>query len=193
MRGAHWRPSYCTRWRRDHPRGCGEHSPCSRPAMVWRGSSPRMRGARVRFRSHFPLLGIIPADAGSTHGLTSLTLVNRDHPRGCGEHIFRHTSVCFPSGSSPRMRGAQRPEQRDRHDQGIIPADAGSTHPGYRRIVPCQDHPRGCGEHYWQRSWPVWSGGSSPRMRGAPGHIPADGDKTGIIPADAGSTGCRRR
>ena len=32
---------------RDHPRGCGEHSPAGAPSSPWGGSSPRMRGAPV--------------------------------------------------------------------------------------------------------------------------------------------------
>ena len=31
---------------KDHPRGCGVHSPCRRTDMRFGGSSPRMRGAR---------------------------------------------------------------------------------------------------------------------------------------------------
>ena len=50
----------------DHPRGCGEHSvlPTSGPTLT--GSSPRMRGAQDVGHADVDLLGIIPADAGST-------------------------------------------------------------------------------------------------------------------------------
>ena len=36
--------SLSPRWRRDHPRACGEHSARSRVTVSTRGSSPRMRG-----------------------------------------------------------------------------------------------------------------------------------------------------
>ena len=45
-----------------------------------------MRGAQFIPYSFEFGLGIIPADAGSTD-LDSLdSMVNKDHPRGCGEH-----------------------------------------------------------------------------------------------------------
>ena len=50
----------------DHPRGCGEHifSICDSGSSE--GSSPRMRGARQTRRVLLGIIGIIPADAGST-------------------------------------------------------------------------------------------------------------------------------
>ena len=51
---------------KDHPRGCGEHCrPLVRSAR-YRGSSPRMRGALRRACPCCAIVGIIPADAGST-------------------------------------------------------------------------------------------------------------------------------
>ena len=52
--------------RKDHPRGCGEHKALHKPVLHIRGSSPRMRGTRIR-RHRFEFFpGIIPADAGNT-------------------------------------------------------------------------------------------------------------------------------
>ena len=51
---------------KDHPRGCGEHSGLSVVRRKSWGSSPRMRGALVLIAVPPELLGIIPADAGST-------------------------------------------------------------------------------------------------------------------------------
>ena len=52
--------------REDHPRGCGEHSSVMRKGLGHKGSSPRMRGARVVNPYDMALIRIIPADAGST-------------------------------------------------------------------------------------------------------------------------------
>ena len=51
---------------RDHPRVCGEHLSADGgdPAAV--GSSPRMRGTRLRRRYRHRAQGIIPAYAGNT-------------------------------------------------------------------------------------------------------------------------------
>ena len=46
-----------------------------------------MRGARIKRANHQHGLGIIPADAGSTGQSLVTSLVDEDHPRGCGEHI----------------------------------------------------------------------------------------------------------
>ena len=70
----------------DHPRGCGEHRFSQPVGRLRRGSSPRMRGARVESTHSAPILGIIPADAGSTDTLVGSCMWGTDHPRGCGEH-----------------------------------------------------------------------------------------------------------
>ena len=72
--------------RKDHPRGCGEHtdSICEYCSMA--GSSPRMRGAHKHGEKIYNLPGIIPADAGSTPRGSGSWRRRADHPRGCGEH-----------------------------------------------------------------------------------------------------------
>ena len=45
-----------------------------------------MRGARIACQIRDALVGIIPADAGSTAGDKSDDPTWADHPRGCGEH-----------------------------------------------------------------------------------------------------------
>ena len=72
---------------RDHPRGCGEHSgePLHLSQVV--GSSPRMRGALLHLMHGLGLIGIIPADAGSTQQTKPGLESQGDHPRGCGEHL----------------------------------------------------------------------------------------------------------
>ena len=127
-----------------------------------------MRGALIRAHGSPPPLGIIPADAGSTRGITIRAANAKDHPRGCGEHAALDTDVSLARGSSPRMRGAHKADTNRRMIDRIIPADAGSTRRPKPETTAQKDHPRGCGEH----SIPTFSGsnilGSSPRMRGAP-------------------------
>ena len=52
--------------RRDHPRGCGEHTSMSKCDWVSMGSSPRMRGTLGRTLHPPESERIIPADAGNT-------------------------------------------------------------------------------------------------------------------------------
>ena len=70
----------------DHPRGCGEHITWLMGVPARLGSSPRMRGAPGPCMRISAAWGIIPADAGSTQAKAGESLVETDHPRGCGEH-----------------------------------------------------------------------------------------------------------
>ena len=111
----------------DHPRGCGEHDLRSRRDRHRQGSSPRMRGALLSVITMPDEIGIIPADAGSTRLLAISQQLDRDHPRGCGEHKVKPPDGSIRGGSSPRMRGARPCLVKSYKVAGIIPADAGST------------------------------------------------------------------
>ena len=133
-------------------------------------------------------LRIIPADAGSTLCRSIAGCRSRDHPRGCVEHEDQFFRDLHAEGSSPRMRGALVKKLGALWNTRIIPADAGST------LIWCdapgiaEDHPRGCGEHLPAARRVQADGGSSPRMRGAPGPSKCTVPPWRIIPADAGST-----
>ena len=120
-----YRPGFC--FKRDHPRGCGEHMGYRLIRVSGLGSSPRMRGAPNGTCGVGLLAGIIPADAGSTWESLNSREKDEDHPRGCGEHLSRAEVVVACSGSSPRMRGALFLHLFLTFFRGIIPADAGST------------------------------------------------------------------
>ena len=65
-----------------------------------------MRGALREYEKLVIVLGIIPADAGSTIMVYAIFPPYRDHPRGCGEHGIYDLLLDDAKGSSPRMRGA---------------------------------------------------------------------------------------
>ena len=139
-------PPLCFR-QRDHPRVCGEHIPQMPCVTHGAGSSPRMRGTRIRLLESARTLGIIPAYAGNTDIEAIKQLVAGDHPRVCGEHFWLMVlSVPLP-GSSPRMRGTLAYFKVERRYYGIIPAYAGNTHQSPTAHVAERDHPRVCGEH----------------------------------------------
>ena len=151
----------------DHPRMCGEH-------WVFRfcldgepGSSPHVRGALYVNGSLMPILGIIPACAGSTDNGFHYSTLPGDHPRMCGEHFNAVRSATSPQGSSPHVRGAPHHINHGATQLGIIPACAGSTWLCGTCPDADRDHPRMCGEHVlWSR--PATSAeGSSPHVRGA--------------------------
>ena len=111
----------------DHPRGCGEHCFPVLSALGLGGSSPRMRGAQLLIPFFRDSQRIIPADAGSTWEHVRGGHCERDHPRGCGEHKILQIFPSDRKGSSPRMRGAPPRQRLADVNNGIIPADAGST------------------------------------------------------------------
>ena len=140
--------------RRDHPRGCGDHTLRDELAGMQPGPPPRVR-ARLRRHRHLRRgEGTTPAGAGTTDPLHERGLMPRDHPRGCGDHPGGRRLVVVVLGPPPRVRGPRwsaRPEWRRR---GTTPAGAGTTPRSTARICPLRDHPRGCGDH-------ETSGGSS--------------------------------
>ena len=92
------------------------------------------------------------------------------------------------AGSSPLARGL-RQARRIHHQQGrIIPARAGFTRPGWRRLLRPADHPRSRGVYWDLWSWRHLKTGSSPLARGLRGSRPRILILVRIIPARAGFT-----
>ena len=92
------------------------------------------------------------------------------------------------AGSSPRMRGTPTGNVRTVEMAGIIPAYAGNTFSSEKQIGLQRDHPRVCGEHFFERKAYWIAKGSSPRMRGTLSILFLSVVAVGIIPAYAGNT-----
>ena len=126
----------------------------------------------------------------------------------CGEHFDEWIDDMSATGSSPHVRGApcclvrttpswgSSPHVRGApvvHGLldglgGIIPACAGSTLKVSGRLRFAWDYPRMCGEHIVANRNCGSVQGSSPHVRGAPRVEGLEPEKSGIIPACAGST-----
>ena len=131
---------------RNHPRACGEQVVMQKHDHGEEGSSPRVRGAVIRFNSLAQQLGIIPARAGSSSMCSGPTARPRDHPRACGEQLCNTSLMARSAGSSPRVRGADIRDEQKVIAYGIIPARAGSSMVCARLVRLARDHPRACGE-----------------------------------------------
>ena len=158
------------RFRRDHPRVCGEHRLAELRIEHDRGSSPRMRGTLDVGSEYTIMNGIIPAYAGNTTSRQSISAARRDHPRVCGEHSETFRNIVDAAGSSPRMRGTLQQLSDQVSSTGIIPAYAGNTKMAKTEGGVSRDHPRVCGEHLSVSLMPMQRQGSSPRMRGTLEH-----------------------
>ncbi len=89
----------------DHPRVCGEKFPRPLLVLCLSGSPPRMRGKAPNGMRPLKPSGITPAYAGKS-GARRLPHPERwDHPRVCGEKVFRTILATTTWGSPPRMRG----------------------------------------------------------------------------------------
>ncbi|RYP99497.1 hypothetical protein PG22506_1224 [Bifidobacterium pseudolongum subsp. globosum] len=127
-----------------------------------------MRGKRRHVVEAVAEDRIIPAHAGQTFYLFSLSLATTDHPRACGANRMEHSITHYWNGSSPRMRGK----------------------PVRLFCVPVigTDHPRACGANTTRINPASHSSGSSPRMRGKRRLCCVASDWRRIIPAHAGQT-----
>ena len=174
----------------DHPRIRGEHSRPLSPPWATPGSSPHTRGAHQDPRRQPRPGRIIPAYAGSTAAHLRPDRLLPDHPRIRGEHKARGVWPVGADGSSPHTRGAQRLTYAPTGSYRIIPAYAGSTKPAGSGPWARTDHPRIRGEHSSSGRFPCCLAGSSPHTRGALRQGFRGLERSGIIPAYAGSTPC---
>ncbi len=171
-----------------HPRMRGEHPAFRAPSIRMRGSSPHARGAHVPVVDGGPVLGLIPACAGSTAPATHALERRGAHPRMRGEHAIDDPDSGIAFGSSPHARGAQHRTEGSLEEVRLIPACAGSTLDLWAGQARATAHPRMRGEHMDSHTFPSVVTGSSPHARGALSSAPPDFKVPGLIPACAGST-----
>ena len=102
-------------------------------------------------------------------------------------------SVVMPKGSSPLARGLRGARAVPLRRGRIIPARAGFTASPRRISCAPADHPRSRGVYPVGGVAPPTRIGSSPLARGLPARPARSARTSGIIPARAGFTSCRRR
>ena len=112
---------------KDHPRACGENNIQRRDDTNELGSPPRMRGKLFLVPVCDGRVGITPAHAGKTFGISFPFDVYKDHPRACGENVYEPYTGMYGKGSPPRMRGKRKPLPLRRAAGRITPAHAGKT------------------------------------------------------------------
>ena len=131
----------------DHPRRCGENAGTERYYPHQLGSPPQVRGKPWYRRRHWGILRITPAGAGKTMTRSSPPRATRDHPRRCGENLWRWKLDLESAGSPPQVRGKLVDIVVWVVGLRITPAGAGKTSQRSRRCSGAGDHPRRCGEN----------------------------------------------
>ena len=190
-----------------HPRVCGELLICGTGSTRFAGSSPRVRGTRIRPRFHSRGLRFIPACAGNSFDEKFASDVLPVHPRVCGE-LSGIGRINRPKlGSSPRVRGTQRCTLQRRAIPGssprvrgtlrklaakvvrrrFIPACAGNSLRDAASWLGTAVHPRVCGELMVAQDAAGAVNGSSPRVRGTHVRSPQARSETGSSPRVRGT------
>ena len=112
---------------RAHPRSRGENNDGVHPRDRARGSSPLTRGKLSPSTGRPSVPGLIPAHAGKTAGMVSLSGWLGAHPRSRGENYVAACGEQRQGGSSPLTRGKHQQIEKRIQDVGLIPAHAGKT------------------------------------------------------------------
>ena len=113
--------------RQDHPRLCGEKLAEAVGLSENEGSPPPMRGKVDISAAGDVTGGITPAYAGKRQRQRTRSLLFWDHPRLCGEKLYRQRALWVQSGSPPPMRGKAWAEAKAPADERITPAYAGKS------------------------------------------------------------------
>ena len=156
-----------------HPRACGERSLSGSACSSSNGSSPRLRGTLFWESDNADSLRFIPAPAGNATTASICRKWVPVHPRACGERVVGMINYYPQFGSSPRLRGTQRPHQTAIPRYRFIPAPAGNARPSNDTCRAPTVHPRACGERQGYTYHANTPTGSSPRLRGTlPARVP---------------------
>ena len=147
-----------------------------------------MRG-KVRFYGLFIRHAwITPAHAGKRNEVSVDEIELKDHPRTCGEKIYKISTFASFCGSPPHMRGKAFDSKVTNSLSRITPAHAGKSYDFDAWIAQIEDHPRTCGEKGRQLFFSRRSLGSPPHMRGKEMNLKNFFVCIGITPAHAGKS-----
>ena len=186
-----------------HPRVCGEAAELLLRPRVREGPSPRVRGSPVDGDAEDDETRSIPACAGKPIGPVRARLLEKVHPRVCGEAGTQSVELGGRRGPSPRVRGSLARHPRRGAQERSIPACAGKPAIERQSRFGQAVHPRVCGEATSPPSPPRPCRGPSPRVRGSlvatglgqrtGGSIPACAGKPREVPDAADLTGVHPR
>ena len=151
-----------------------------------RGSPPRARGKALQHECPQVGVGITPACAGKSGGVSGVSHASRDHPRVRGEKASSSMYASASLGSPPRARGKVYFPCKRKPPQGITPACAGKSAGILQSKDGSRDHPRVRGEKPDGVGAADDGPGSPPRARGKAESILKTVLGVGITPACAG-------
>ena len=174
----------------DHPHACGDKLPDNLILDRAKGSSPRVWGQdffQYLFSAHFR---IIPTRVGTSLTIYSLTQVCWDHPHACGDKIRSMNQPIPNKGSSPRVWGQGKTNEKGFRWLGIIPTRVGTSYVDEYSYDSIEDHPHACGDKNYSAFNPICQAGSSPRVWGQVSAQKMSLYRLRIIPTRVGTRLC---
>ena len=171
-----------------HPRECGDDRDCFARAAPYTGSPPRMRGRPLCCAPSRWVLGLTPANAGTTVAPAASAPTIAAHPRECGDDAGAAEKGVPCDGSPPRMRGRLDAGPPPERDVGLTPANAGTTSDEQTGKIINAAHPRECGDDDVAVAGVPRGVGSPPRMRGRRTLMCGWRPDCRLTPANAGTT-----
>ena len=149
----------------DHLRVCGADPAEDKTAVIYRGSSPRVRSGLGDELLDGRVPGIISACAERTMMIPFLRSFLWDHLRVCGADLLDRSGLTVEAGSSPRVRSGLTQSRKNQIQAGIISACAERTADAVLGRSLAGDHLRVCGADRGRPRARDTHLGSSPRVR----------------------------
>ncbi len=150
------------------------------------GSSPWVRGTRLKKHISIMAVRFIPVGTGNTTMYAVEFFSVSVHPRGYGEHYPPVTGIPKSTGSSPWVRGTPIFSLSLPVVARFIPVGTGNTMAGTTLNIQKAVHPRGYGEHIICYCCVYWGDGSSPWVRGTRIWITSDKINVSVHPRGYG-------
>ena len=189
---------------REHPRVHGEQLTVGTTVSAVEGTSPRARGAAVSRLGKRPVVGNIPACAGSRRWKTGRGCGWREHPRVRGDHNAEnyekglitgtprrrgdHRASTLWSGPPPQARGPRPGARPGPRPPGNTPAGAGPPLESTRGLLFRGTTPAGTGTTPSHWATLTLTAGPPPQARGPPQTAGPPAEGPGTTPAYAGTT-----
>ena len=125
---------------------------------------------------------------GNSDTLGPLAASTPVHPHGCGELLYADLPWEHGYGSSPRVWGTRTPAILRSVRLRFIPTGVGNSLATRRRPRRHTVHPHGCGELRGFTDEEIAAPGSSPRVWGTLGILPAEMQVFRFIPTGVGNS-----
>ena len=151
---------------KDHPHAYGDKLLGICICLKIAGSSPRVWGQGLVYRSRFWQIRIIPTRMGTSSNNNNKWYCGKDHPHAYGDKLYLPIVWRHSTGSSPRVWGQESAMQTENLPVRIIPTRMGTSIGAKDEFISAEDHPHAYGDKFFGDYTMATYVGSSPRVWG---------------------------